>query len=551
MPQDSALEAVSHINAQSTDGIWFDEVGTGTFGQDVSDAALAGDSLDEDDSLTDVSLDEEHSNDGISADTFEQEDIGMVTTDITTTTNTLCEASCTLYAPRISVVSWIPEEQVVDTVNVTVGIITTFVFLCNDITVATRLHTEYHWDSAPAGKYPPHLTTNGRDNAVAVVPFTDAAITSVVELVYPNSHIAYDTIVSWQGIVKDYDDLGELLCVTVTDEPSTVHLTSYVPIPRSSYPEPTASRRNRLNISLGQSFRPQWVPLDSQPPDSIIEQPIYEGDFPIAITNCQKAAILDLRPSVFYGPRYIFDYKTLWIELDATGMGNTRTSSGRWRNSTGSGAICMGFAQQFAELCERPEIPSSSDECVHTITIWNDTIPTVPSITYGDADRFGPPYQYTPQSATGFETVYNTESIVTPFLYAGSDWIVDGKGGIVTPPGLQAIPVYRNPDASEAAAILDFLKSHTEELRVGSWKPEQTQPPTRGAEGLKPINAEAVSKYFKEPLEHPAQPSGDGTKPSDRHKAPGLEAIGSAFNSIFVQGTPTNCPHSETASTLR
>lgn len=595
-PQDSDLEAVPRVDAQSTDTFWSDELGTGTssweafdhdaFVMDIPNGdTFDADSPDEDDSLDDISLDEDapdeekldqetsnenviepdvvsgdsknydsfeaianHEdtlNDGIDMDTFEQEDLETDIMDVTTTTKSWCEASCTLYAPRMSVVSWIPEEQIINLANVTVGIITTLVFLCNDITVATRLQTEYYWDSAPAGMYPPHLTTNDRGNAVAVVPFTDAAITSVVELVYPNSHIAYDTIVSWQGIVQDHNDLGDLVCVTATDEPSTIHLTSFDPISRNYYPEPTAARRNRSNVSLGQGFRPLWVPLDFQPPVSIIEQPIYIQHFPWGITECQKTAVLDPRTSVFYKPRYGFDYKTLSIDLDASGMVDGNSSAARWRNSTGSGALCVDFAQQFARLCERPEIPSSSDECVHTITIWNDTIPTSSSITYGDADRFGPSYRYTPQSVNGFETVDSTESTVAPFLYAEPDWIVDGKGGIVTTPGPQITPIYRNPDASEAAAIFAFLRSHTEELRVGSLKPQRTQPPTKSVEGLAPINSEAVTKYFKEPLGYPAQPPGNGEPSSDRPKGAGLNAVGSAFNRIFFKGTSTDRPHSE------
>ncbi|KAJ4408132.1 hypothetical protein N0V91_003480 [Didymella pomorum] len=515
-PQDSDLEAVPRVDAQSTDTFWSDELGTGTssweafdhdaFVMDIPNGdTFDADSPDEDDSLDDISLDEDapdeekldqetsnenviepdvvsgdsknydsfeaianHEdtlNDGIDMDTFEQEDLETDIMDVTTTTKSWCEASCTLYAPRMSVVSWIPEEQIINLANVTVGIITTLVFLCNDITVATRLQTEYYWDSAPAGMYPPHLTTNDHGNAVAVVPFTDAAITSVVELVYPNSHIAYDTIVSWQGIVQDHNDLGDLVCVTATDEPSTIHLTSFDPISRNYYPEPTVARRNRSNVSLGQGFRPLWVPLDFQPPVSIIEQPIYIQHFPWGITECQKTAVLDPRTSVFHKPRYGFDYKTLSIDLDA--------------------------------------------------------------------------------SVNGFETVDSTESTVAPFLYAEPDWIVDGKGGIVTTPGPQITPIYRNPDASEAAAIFAFLRSHTEELRVGSLKPQRTQPPTKSVEGLAPINSEAVTKYFKEPLGYPAQPPGNGEPSSDRPKGAGLNAVGSAFNRIFFKGTSTDRPHSE------
>ncbi|KAF3044782.1 hypothetical protein E8E12_010593 [Didymella heteroderae] len=484
-------------------------------------------------------------NEDTSGSASDQDDPELNTIDTTTVDDPTCDPSCILYAPKISVVSWVPDKQIIYTANVTVGIITTLVFLCDDIMVATRLQTEYHWDSAPAGMYPPYLTTNARGNAVAIVPFTDASVTSVVELVYPNSHIAYDTFVSWQGIVQDFDSLGVPVCLTATPEPSTVHLTSNIPIPRSYYPEPTATRGNRSNTS-GQGFHPLWVSLDFQPPVAMIEHPIYIQHFPIGITGCHKTAILDSNRPIFYEPRYIFDYKTLSIDLGASGMGSRNGSAARWHNSSQSEALCVGYTEKFAGLCERPEIPLSSDKCAHKITIWDDTGTTDISFANSGGDRTAG--LAIPKSATGFETAYNVEESVTPFFLPTPDWIVDGKGGIVTssrPPATQA---YRNPDAAEAAAIANYFKGRTDE-RVGSWsRPQHTQPPTKPAPGLMPIESKAVSQYFREPLGYHAHPLagesptvavGDEAQPSSRVKSAGLDAIGSAFNRIFFQGKST------------
>jgi hypothetical protein len=472
--------------------------------------------------------------------------------ETTTATRTTCSGACTVYAPRISVVSWVPEDKIIYTANVTVGIITTLIFLCNDIMVATRAQTEYHWGAAPAGMYPPYCTTNDRGNAVAIAAFTDAAITSVVELVYPNSHIAYDSHFSWQGVidVSLYDD-NPGVCATATSELSTTHLGSHGPFSRIDYLQPTATRANRSDSS-GRGYQPLWVSLDSQPPESFfthlrivfysLMQDIHTYG---AWLGCNITASVSPTPSLFREPRYLFEHRTMSIDLDIPGTRNNNTSEGIWRNSTGSGALCVAFMQQFAGLCERPEIPSSSDECVHTITIWNDTTPTGLSFSNTEDDRYGSYSRitrFTPQSATGFETAYSTGDTAIPFLYAESDWSVDGKGGVVTTPEPPVTPAYRNPDASEAAVISAFLKSRTEELRVGLWKPQRTQPATKSVQGLELTNSEAVSKYFREPLVYHAQPSGDGAKPSDRRKAAGLNAIGSAFNRIFFQETSTNRP---------
>lgn len=284
-----------------------------------------------------------------------------------------CEASCTVYVPQISILSWVPEEKIIYTADVTVGIITTLVLLCNDVMVATRMQTDYHWDAAPAGMYPPYLTTNARGNAVAIAAFTDAIITSVVELVYPNSHIAYDTQLSWEGIMplslpRNRGD-SPAVCVTATSELSTTSLHTYVPFPRGSYLEPTAARSNG-SYSSGRGFRPLWVPLDSQPPDSFFHHFVNSDQTLLRaglFWDCHITALVSPTPSVFFEPNYAFDHKTLSIDLDASGMGSKNTSPGKWRNSTGSGILCVDYTEQFAGLCEKPEVHASPSECVITL----------------------------------------------------------------------------------------------------------------------------------------------------------------------------------------
>lgn len=480
-------------------------------------------------------------------------------------TRTRCTTSCTVYAPDISVVSWVPEEKIVYTEKVVVGIITTLTFLCNDIVVALRTQTEYRWDAAPAGMYPPLLTTNDRGNAVAIAVFTDTAITSVVEMVYPNSHIAYGNRFSWEGVIDIslYDE-NPGVCLTATSELSTTYLESHRSFSRDRYPEPTATRTEGKDVS-GRGYRPLWVPLDSQPSDTFFDhlrmvfyslmQDIHTYG---AWLECDLTASVSPTPSIFYEPYYFFDHKTLSIDLDASGMGNA-SAAGRWQNSTGSGAFCMDYMQQFANLCEKPEIKISTDDgCTNTITIWENASHTYDLFTNTkDGDRTGAFFR--PSSKTGFETAYDLTGAVVPFRFATDDWVLDSKGGVIYTPGPPATKEYHNPGASEAAANSKFLKGHSEESRVNSWsRPQRTQPPTRSAQGLEPIRSEAVSQYFREPLEYPAQPltstelaSALKVMPTSFNtiKAHGLAAIPSAFNRIFFHGTPATHVYTEVSTT--
>lgn len=477
-------------------------------------------------------------------------------------TKTGCETSCTVYAPKISVVSWVPEDKIIYTANVTVGIITTLVFLCDNTVVATRTQTEYHWNAAPAGMYPPYSTTNDHGNALAIAPFTDTSVTSVVELVYPNSHIAYGNQFSWEGVIDmSLYDGNPGVCATATSELSTTHLESHRPFSRDDYLQPTATRTNGSDTS-GRGYQPLWVLLDSQPPESFfthlrivfysLMQEIHTYG---AWLGCDITASVSPTPSMFREPRYLFEHRTMSVGLNVPAARNNMTPAGIWRNNTGSGALCMDFTPLLAGLCEKPEIATTSGECVRTSTIWDDTLPTHLSYTNFEGDRSGffTRSSFTPQSATGFETAYNTEDTVTIFIIPTQDWNLDGYGGIITAPEALMTPTNRNPDASEAAAIAEYFQGRADE-RVGSWsRPQKTQPPSE-TKGLELIKSESVSRYFREP------PGGDSypvsiTKAastifgpqtlSGTDEAVGLYAIGSALNRIFFQKTTKSWLHAE------
>jgi hypothetical protein len=489
---------------------------------------------------------------------------------------TTCATSCIVHAPKISVVSWVPEDKIIYTADITVGIVTTLVILCNDVVVATRTQTEYHWDAAPAGMYPPYSTTNDFGNAVAIAAFTDAATTSIVEMVYPNSHIAYDSQFSWEGVIdiSHYDD-NPGVCVTATSELSTTYLESHGPFSRNKYLEPTATRANGSDIS-GRGYQPLWVALDSQPPESFFSdlRIVFYGLMQDIHTygawlGCNITASVSPTQSVFREARYSFDHRTMSIDLDVSGVARNGTSSGLWRNDTRSGTLCMDHVQQFAGLCEMPEVRATPDQCV--VTVWNDSVSTgksyipltgelhfeqtqtgwdtaqggVPNFMYSatDWDRPGATIRFTNsegdrsgffmRSTTGFETVNNLEETTAAFMYAKSDWITDGVGGVLT--------------ISESQNTQPYIKGGTEE-RVGSWsRPQRTQPPTSPGTGLEPIESQAINKYFKAHPEFLAQPNANA-KPSgaakvipissDTNKAYRLDALGSVINRIFYHSTP-------------
>lgn len=420
------------------------------------------------------------------------------------------DVQCTVHYPKVSMISWVPEEQIVYTENVTVGIISTLVLLHNASVVATKTHTDYNMAIASDGELPPRLETDVEGTAIAAVALRTAGSTTILKLRYPNAYIDYGTEYSWEGILETTNHHSSSYWATATARPSTVTISEHTTIPRSWYPEPTQDRTTTLDPE-GRRLQPLWVSLDVVGDIASIMDRNFYNNGAMAFDRCNRTTPTGIpATSTFHTTRFTFSHTTILIPVNA--------SSDIRQNETKTGPPYNNRTEANATMYEGHWFEGDP---MTTIEIGSLSFNQVRNGSTFTGDRTGM-YQRT---AKGWERTTGGPDEDMPFPgQFPSDWELP-----IVPSEPQTTRSYREPDPSEAQVIANYFSS-----RLGS-KTQVNLEQTNGVLNHAPtpaktrlasppqqdpaldelatdrghIDADAVSNYLSEHSHTPPKPISD------------------------------------------
>lgn len=413
-----------------------------------------------------------------------EDEIENAVVDLSTPDN-----QCTFYYPKVSMISWVPEEQIVHTSDVTVGIISTLVFLYNASIIAVETQTDYNEATALHSTTPPRLTADMNGTTVAVAAFENADPATVLQLEYPNVYIDYGMEYSWEGVLETIANNSSVYWASATAGPSTVLITDHSAIPRSWYPEPTQTDSIALD-HYGRPLQPIWVSVDVVGDMASMMDRRFNNVGEGAFDQCNRTTIPSgLATPTFYTTRPVFDQVTAMIPMTVAAI-----VTGIQQNTTRTGPPYGNGTRTEALVFETANL---------TITLTGD--------------RSGM-FQ---RSTKGWEqTTGGTDEDVQPFTMILTDWELPSA-----PPEPQVTPNYRKPDASEAEVIANYLNSlsvlidhdqtvdRTPSIPVITNQPsppQRTPPPDEVGVDQGPIDGDAIAHYFAEHSGAPSDPESGG-----------------------------------------
>jgi hypothetical protein len=439
----------------------------------------------------------------------------------------------------MSAISWVPEEQIVYTTEITVGVISTLIFLANRSVVATRTQTDYQWHGAPDNMYPPYLTEDRKGTAMAMAVFTNAGSTTVLQLAYPTPYVDYATEYSWVGTLPTHERAGSLLCASATPKPSIQRLSEHY-----IYPQPIGEVNGSSNIS-SHGYRPLWVPIDIKP-----DETFFEAAFPseAAFASCRPITADSSALTIFSTPKFIFEHKTVMTSFETPIQvlnGSSVTGCANMTTSTASGiALKTGISNDL-----NPQHDACGDE--------NDSMFMM--IVNEDGWRmfrggYGPHYESTVSSfevETG-DRVYAertrsswNEQEESPtgnsqyFPHIVYDWgeVPKHSAGAVriektatgwfnAPPGSQITEPPSNPDTkiglTDLEAIASYFNEHTEYRIRPVSPPQSTERPGAHELNHEPSDMEIIASYFNEHPEYQVKPIADAQSVQNTPSKPNL-----------------------------
>ncbi|KAF3005900.1 hypothetical protein E8E13_009513 [Curvularia kusanoi] len=495
-----------------------------------------------------------------------QRDVGVVEEQAYLTTNrtealdeTICTARCTLYYPEISAISWVPKEQIVYTTEITVGVISTLVFLHNRSTVAVKTQTEYDWAAAPENRFPPQLATDLATTAVAIVALTNVDSTTVLQMQYPSIYIDYGTEYSWEGTLRFYGEsngYGTSICASATAGPSTVSISKHTKIQYGQYGQydaPTEAAMTNGTLH-SPSLQPLWVPLDVEEDIvKVIDYGIIGYDF----ANCERPTRTSSTGSTYSTAKFLFEHVTAMIPVDKATI--IRPSTPAWQNATNAVPPYTNDTQRKAAEFETPRPRWFENDCMLTLGSGLSRHRDASGSTSG-GDRTG----YFQRKTTGWEkitmlpfishpayspaspTAVSPSSLLKPLSTPGAQETYDMEPKITRLFGFQqTVEGFRGRTQTQQphqASATEYVN----ELPVGrlskEFSPKHTEQSEGAGTGQGRIDTGVIAKYFKEYPEVP--PRIDDAEDLHIALSAGPMNVYSSVDALALQTAPANMPDS-------